>query len=220
MAAAVGALSRRRVEPAAALRGALAVPGAKSLCQRAVLLGALGDGVTEIRGFGASADTLSALSVVGQLGVEHERSADHVRVQGVGLRALRERDEPVDCGNAGTVMRLVSGILAGQRGRFVLVGDASLSARPQERIAVPLRELGARVETTDGHAPVVIEGGDLRPIRYTLPVASAQVKSAILLAALFATDGPTTVVEPRPTRDHTERMLSALGVRVQRRGDE
>jgi 3-phosphoshikimate 1-carboxyvinyltransferase len=185
-----------------------------------VLIGALGDGVTEIRGFGASADTLSALSVVAQLGVEHERSGDSVRVHGVGLRGLREAAEPIDCGNAGTVMRLVSGILAGQRGRFELVGDASLSARPQERIAVPLRELGARVETVNGHAPLVIEGGDLRPIRYALPVASAQVKSAILLAGLFTTGGPTTVVEPRPTRDHTERMLSALGVRVQRRGDE
>jgi 3-phosphoshikimate 1-carboxyvinyltransferase len=116
-------------------------------------------------------------------------------------------------------MRLLSGILAGQPGRFELVGDASLSARPQERIAVPLRELGARVETTDGHAPIIVEGGELRPIQYRLPVASAQVKSAILLAGLFAAGGPTTVVEPAPTRDHTERMLTALGVRVQRRGD-
>jgi 3-phosphoshikimate 1-carboxyvinyltransferase len=140
-------------------------------------------------------------------------------VHGVGLRGLRAPDAPIECGNAGTVMRLLAGILAGQRGRFELVGDASLSTRPQERIAVPLREMGARVETVDGHAPVVIEGGDLRPVRYRLPVASAQVKSAILFAGMLAASGPTTVVEPAPTRDHTERMLTALDVRVRRRAD-
>ena len=118
------------------------------------------------------------------------------------------------------MLRLASGILAGQEGRFELVGDESLSARPQERIAEPLRRMGARVETTDGHAPVVIEGGRLQPIRYELPVASAQVKSAVLLAGLLADGGPTRVVEPQPSRDHTERLLRELGVAVRRRGSE
>jgi 3-phosphoshikimate 1-carboxyvinyltransferase len=208
-----------RIEPAASIEGAIGVPGVKGISQRAVLLGAIADGESRIRGFGRAGDTESAISVVRSLGVEVlEDDEETLRVRGAGLRGLGGPDGPVDCGNAGTVLRLVAGILAGQSGRFELVGDESLSARPHERVAQPLRLMGARVETTDGHAPVVIEGSRLAPIRYELPVASAQVKSAILLAGLLATGGPTTVVEPRPTRDHTERMLSALGVRVERRG--
>jgi 3-phosphoshikimate 1-carboxyvinyltransferase len=211
-----------RVEPAAALHGDLAVPGVKGICQRGVLLGAVADGESELRGFGHAADTDSAIAVARALGAEVvEPAEDVVRVRGLGLRGLREPGEPLDCGNAGTVMRLVSGLLAGQEGRrFELVGDASLSSRPQERIAVPLRELGAHVETTDGHAPVRIEGAELRPIRYELPVASAQVKSCVLLAGLYARGGATRVVEPLPTRDHTERLLQSLGVAVRRRGRE
>jgi len=206
-----------RIEPAVALRGALEVPGVKGICQRGVLFGAIADGVSEVRGFGRAADTESAISVARQLGVDVEEvSGDVVRIHGRGLRGLRAPEEPLDCGNAGTVMRLAAGILAGQEGTFTLVGDESLSSRPQERIAVPLRELGAGIETTDGHAPVTISGGGLEPIRYELPVASAQVKSAVLLAGLFASSGPTVVVEPAVTRDHTERMLSAMGVRVTR----
>jgi 3-phosphoshikimate 1-carboxyvinyltransferase len=209
------------IEPAVSLRGALAVPGVKGICQRGVLLGAIAEGDSEIRGFGRAADTESAISVARQLGVEVEDVADDVvRVRGRGLRGLVAPAAPLDCGNAGTVLRLLSGILAGQSGLFTLVGDESLSLRPQERVAAPLRALGATVETTDGHAPVEIEGGLLRPIRYELPVASAQVKSAILLAGLLADSGPTTVVEPAPTRDHTERMLVAMGVRVSRRPGE
>jgi 3-phosphoshikimate 1-carboxyvinyltransferase len=209
------------VEPAVSLRGAVAVPGVKGICQRAVLLGAIAEGESEIRGFGRAADTESAISVVRQLGTTVEDVAgDVVRVYGCGLRGLVQPAGPLDCGNAGTVLRLAAGILAGQHGRFELVGDPSLTSRPQERIAVPLTALGAAVETTDGHAPVTIEGGALRPIRYELPVASAQVKSAILLAGLFADAGPTTVVEPAPTRDHTERMLTAMGARVGRRPGE
>ena len=139
---------------------------------------------------------------------------DVVRVSGVGLRGLRSPGGPLDCGNAGTVLRLIAGILAGQDGEFTLAGDESLSSRDQTRIATPLTEMGAQVGTTDGHAPVTIRGAALRPIRYEPAVASAQVKSAILLAGLFADGGPTTVVEPAPTRDHTERMLQAMGVRV------
>jgi len=211
-----------RVEPAAALVGDIAVPGVKGICQRGVLLGAVADGESELRGFGHAADTDAAIGVARALGAAvDEPEEDVVRVHGVGLRGLREPDAPLDCGNAGTVMRLVSGLLAGQEGRrFELVGDESLSRRPQERIAVPLREMGARVETDDGHAPVRIEAAELRPIRYELPVASAQVKSCVLLAGLYARGGVTRVVERLPTRDHTERILASLGASVRRRGDE
>ena len=132
----------------------------------------------------------------------------------MGLRGLVESDEAIDCGNAGTLMRLLAGILAGQEGHFVLTGDESLSRRPLERIAEPLRQMGVRIKTTDGHAPLTIAGGPLEPIRYELPVASAQVKSCILLAGLYASSGPTVVVEPVPTRDHTERLLEAAGARI------
>ena len=210
----------RTVEPATGLRGDLRVPGDKSISHRALLLGALADGVSEIRGLGRSADTMSTAAAVRALGagVELDLDDDVIRVTGVGLRGLTPPAGPVDCGNAGTLMRLISGILVGQHGRFELIGDASLSGRPQERIARPLREMGASIETVDGHAPLTIVGGPLRAIRYELPVASAQVKSAVLLASLFVEEGPTTVVEPEATRDHTERMLRAAGVRVDRVG--
>ncbi len=207
-----------RFEPATALRGDLAVPGDKSVSHRALLLGAVADGESEARNFGRSADTLSTAAAVQALGAEVEDDGDTMRVRGAGLRGLRGPGEPVDCGNAGTLIRLLAGLLVGQEGeRFELVGDESLSRRPQERIAAPLREMGASVETTDGHAPVRIEGRPLRPIAYDLPVASAQVKSAVLLAGLYARGGPTTVREPGTTRDHTERMLAAAGARVERR---
>ena len=209
-----------RIEPAAAIRGDIAVPGDKSISHRALLLGAIADGVSEIEGFGASKDTLSTAAAVRALGAGVEVDSDRVRVEGVGLRGLKEPGGPLDCGNAGTLMRLLPGILAGHEGRFELVGDESLSTRPMERIAEPLRAMGARVETDDGHAPVVVEGGALEPVRWELPVASAQVKSAILLAGLYAEGGPTVVVEPSPTRDHTERMLEAMGARVQRKAGE
>jgi 3-phosphoshikimate 1-carboxyvinyltransferase len=173
-----------KIEPAAALRGHIAVPGDKSISHRAVLLGAVGDGETSI--------------------------------QGAGLRALREPRAPIDCGNSGTTLRLLAGILAGQEGRFELTGDDSLRRRPVDRIADPLAEMGATVESDDGMPPLVVAGGELRGIRYELPVASAQVKSCVLLAGLYAA-GRTTVVEPLPTRDHTELMLEAAGVRVTRK---
>src|SRR5215211_6952739 len=209
-----------RVEPVAAVRGAIAVPGVKGISQRAVLLGAVADGESRIRGFGRAADTESAIHVARALGAQVDEDGDEVTVHGVGLRGLRAPAGTIDCGNAGTVLRLVSGLLAGQTGTFELVGDESLSARPHERVAEPLRQMGADVQTTDGHAPVRITGSRLRPIRYELPVASAQVKSAVLLAGLLAETGPTTVVEPVPTRDHTERLLSGLGVRVARGAHE
>jgi 3-phosphoshikimate 1-carboxyvinyltransferase len=210
-----------KIEPAASIEGAIAVPGVKGISQRAVLLGAVADGESKIDGFGRAADTETALSVVRQLGAEvDDDDAETVRVRGVGLRGLRAPDVPIDFGNAGTVLRLAAGLLAGQEGRFELVGDESLSSRPQERIAEPLRQMGARVETTDGHAPVVIEGGGLKPIRYEPPMASAQVKSAVLLAGLLADGGTTRVVERNLTRDHTERLLRELGVSVRRRASE
>jgi 3-phosphoshikimate 1-carboxyvinyltransferase len=207
-----------RAEPASALVGHISVPAVKGICQRGVLLGAIAEGVSELRGFGHAADTDVAIKVVRALGVEVEEPVEGtVRITGRGLQGLVEPDAPLDCENAGTVLRLLTGILAGQEGRrFELVGDASLSSRPL-RVEGPLREMGAVVETTDGRLPVTVEGARLEPIRYELPMASAQVKSSVLLAGLLATGGPTTVVEPKHTRDHTERMLSAIGVRVERR---
>jgi 3-phosphoshikimate 1-carboxyvinyltransferase len=199
-----------RTEPAAALEGHFAVPGDKSVSHRALLLGALADGETRITGFGRSADTLSTLEAVRALGAGVD-DGDTITVQGVGLRGLQSAQ--LDCGNAGTLARLVTGVLAFQDATFTLTGDESLSARPMERVGEPLRRMGARIESTDGHLPLTIEGGPLTAIDYELPVASAQVKSAILLAGLGA-DGRTTVIEPTPTRDHTELMLRQAGVRV------
>ena len=209
------------VEPAVSLQGDLAVPGDKSISHRALLFGAVADGESRFSGFGGSADTLSTAAAMRELGAEVEVDGDEVHVGGVGLRGLRAPEAPIDCGNAGTLMRLLPGLLVGQEGRFELVGDESLSRRPLDRIAGPLAEMGARVETEEGHAPLVIEGGmPLRAIRYELPVASAQVKSCVLLAGLFAEGGRTAVVEQHPSRDHTERMLEAAGARVRKKSGE
>jgi 3-phosphoshikimate 1-carboxyvinyltransferase len=210
-----------RVDPAAALVGDIAVPAVKGICQRGALLAAIADGESELRNFGHAADTDSALAAVEALGAEvSEPEPGTVRIAGRGLRGLVQPDAPIDCGNAGTVLRLLSGILAGQDGRwFELVGDESLSSRPV-RVDEPLRQMGARVETSDGRPPVAIEGARLQPIRYELPVASAQLKSAVLLAGLMAEEGPTTVVEQTPSRDHTERLLRLLGLRLTRAGAE
>jgi 3-phosphoshikimate 1-carboxyvinyltransferase len=206
------------VEPAGALVGHIAVPGDKSISHRALLVGALTDAETYVHGFGRSGDTESTLHAVRALGVTVDENADDdLVIHGVGLRGLQATRDPVDCGNAGTLLRLLSGVLAGQQGTFVLTGDESLRSRPMDRIAEPLTRMGARIATTDGRAPLTIEGTDaLRGLEYTLPVASAQVKSAILLAGLNA-EGATTVVEPVPTRDHTELILDAAGARVRRR---
>ena len=192
------------------------MPGDKSISHRAVLIGALGEGETRIRGFGRSGDTQATVDAVRALGAEVDDVSEEVLVvHGMGLRGLRAG--AVDCRNAGTLMRLLTGVLAGQDGEFTLTGDESLTPRPMERVAAPLRRMGAEVETTDGHAPLVIRGsGGLRGIEIEPEVASAQVKSAILLAGLNA-DGPTTVVERIPTRDHTELMLEAAGARLRRR---
>ncbi len=202
-----------KVEPAGTLVGHIAVPGDKSISHRAVLIGAVCEGETHVSGFGRSGDTQSTVDAVRTLGVHVDDVAeDELVVHGAGLRGGLEQAD-VYCGNAGTLMRLLAGILAGQRGRFELTGDDSLSARPMDRIAEPLNRMGAHVTTN----PLVVEGRDaLKGIEYALPVASAQVKSAVLLAGLNA-EGMTTVIEPAPTRDHTELMLSAAGARVRRR---
>ncbi len=211
-------MTGRKIEPAGALVGHIALPGDKSISHRAVLIGALGEGETNVRGFGRSTDTESTIAAVRALGVTIDEPADdELVVHGVGLRGLTPPTEPIDAGNAGTLLRLLTGILAGQRGRFELTGDESLRARPIDRIAEPLARMGARIETANGLPPLTVEGMDgLKGIDYRLPMASAQVKSAILLAGLNA-DGTTTVVEPSPTRDHTELMLEAAGASVRRR---
>jgi 3-phosphoshikimate 1-carboxyvinyltransferase len=206
-----------QVEPARALVGHVAVPGDKSISHRAVLLGAVADEPVEITGFGRAGDTESTVRAVRSLGVDvEEPDVDRLIVHGRGLRGLASPPSPIDCGNAGTLMRLLAGILAGHPATFELTGDESLSRRPMGRIADPLGAMGARVQTTDGHAPLLVGGGELHGIRYELPVASAQVKSAILLAGLYA-NGETTIVERVPTRDHTELLLEETGVRVRRR---
>jgi 3-phosphoshikimate 1-carboxyvinyltransferase len=203
------------VAPVARLVGHVAVPGDKSISHRAVLIGAICDDETRISGFGRSADTEATIAAVRALGAEVvEEGPETLRVSGRGLMGLIPPDGEIDCGNAGTLVRLLSGILAGQANRvFELTGDPSLSRRPMERISEPLGRMGARFELTDGHLPMGIMGASLRSIDYALPVASAQVKSAVLLAGLYA-EGETTVVEPAPTRDHTERMLGAAGARL------
>jgi 3-phosphoshikimate 1-carboxyvinyltransferase len=205
------------VDPASSVRGDLAVPGDKSISHRALLVSAIAEGESVLTGLGLSEDVLATVGAVGGLGIDVEVEGDRTRVRGQGLRGLQAPATPIDCGNAGTLLRLLPGILAGQQGRFELVGDESLSRRPVERIAEPLTLMGARVETTDGHAPLVVHGGALRAISYELPVASAQVKSCVLLAGLYTEGGRTEVVEPAATRDHTERILEAAGARVRRK---
>jgi 3-phosphoshikimate 1-carboxyvinyltransferase len=204
-----------RFLPAASIQGGVAAPGDKSISHRAVLIGAIADGESRIAGFGRSGDTESTVAAVRALGVEVEEDGADLRVRGVGLRGLRAPAGAVDCGNAGTLVRLLAGILAGQEGRrFELTGDDSLRRRPMGRIAEPLSAMGAAVETDGGRLPLAIDGRPLHSIRYELPVASAQVKSCVLLAGLYTDGGPTAVVEPVPTRDHTERLLRAAGARV------
>jgi cyclohexadieny/prephenate dehydrogenase / 3-phosphoshikimate 1-carboxyvinyltransferase len=207
------------IEPVAHLVGHLEVPGDKSISHRSVLIAAICEGETHISGFGRSADTEATIEAVRACGVQvYEHGHDSLRVFGVGLRGLSQPAGPIDCRNAGTLVRLFAGILAGQEWKeFELIGDESLSSRPMGRIAEPLSSMGAGVETAEGRLPLGIQGRPLTAISYVLPVASAQIKSAILLAGLYATDGETTVVEPAPTRDHTERMLEAAGATIVRR---
>lgn len=208
-----------RVSPARRIAGDVLVPGDKSVSHRGLMFGGIANGVTEIEGFLASEDCLATLAALGALGVQIERQEPtRVRVHGVGLHGLRAPGAPLDMGNAGTAMRLFMGLLCWRAFDSTLVGDSSLMRRPMERAAVPLRSMGAVIETQGGKPPVVLRGGHtLHGIDYAMPVASAQVKSAVLLAGLGA-EGTTTVTEPAPTRDHTERMLAGFGVEVGRSG--
>lgn len=201
------------------VHGRLRVPGDKSVSHRALMLGGIAQGETCISGFLDSEDCLATLGALRALGVQIERPAPReVVVQGVGLHGLRASAQPLDMGNAGTAMRLFMGLLAGQAFDSTLIGDRSLMRRPMERVAAPLRLMGARLDTQDGRPPVRLRGGvGLHGIDYPLPVASAQVKSAVLLAGLYA-QGETRVTEPAVTRDHTERMLSGFGVELRRAG--
>jgi len=195
-----------------ALVGELRVPGDKSVSHRAVMLGALADGTTRVEGFLEGDDTRATASAFTAMGVKIEAPSDGVRiVHGVGLHGLSVPAPPIDCGNAGTGMRLLTGLLAAQRFDSVLIGDESLSRRPMRRVIEPLTAMGACIDSEEGLPPLRIYGRKvLQAIDYSLPVASAQVKSALLLAGLYA-QGETVVREPHPTRDYTERMLATLG---------
>jgi 3-phosphoshikimate 1-carboxyvinyltransferase len=205
--------------PVSRVAGRTGVPGDKSISHRAIMFGAIARGRTEVRGFLPGEDCLATLAAVEEMGVPVARhDATSISIDGVGLRGLRAPRRPLDMGNSGTAMRLFAGLLAGQSFDATLVGDASLSRRPMERVAEPLRLMGAQIETTNGRPPIRVRGSrNLRGIRYEMPVASAQVKSALLLAGLYA-NGETAVIEPAVTRDHTERMLASFGQPVAREG--
>lgn len=209
-----------RTKAASKLRGSIRVPGDKSMSHRSIMLGALADGVTEVTGFLQGEDSLNTLRCFRAMGVSISDPVDgYVRIEGAGLRGLKAPSKPLYVGNSGTSMRLMSGILAGQDFDSVLEGDASLSKRPMKRVIDPLTKMGAVIESGEGgRSPLRIRGGQkLKGIDYALPMASAQVKSCVLLAGLYA-EGETCTTEPAPTRDHTERMLSGFGYEVRRDG--
>lgn len=210
------------VSPGGNARGDLRVPGDKSMSHRSIMLGSLADGMTEVTGFLEGEDSLATLQAFRDMGVEIEGpNAGRVVIRGVGLHGLKAPKNPLYLGNSGTSIRLLSGLLAGQAFDVELQGDASLSGRPMGRVATPLREMGAVIETEkDGTPPLRIKGGrKLKGINYSMPMASAQVKSCLLLAGLYA-DGETSTVEPAPTRDHTERMLRGFGYQVDSDNDK
>ena len=197
------------------LKGILDVPGDKSISHRALMLGALADGICEIRGFLTGGDCLATKGCMHSLGIDIlEENSTFLLVHGKGLHGLRGCKEPLDCVRSGTTMRLLSGLLAGQAFDSILSGDDQLLHRPMNRVAQPLMEMGARITTTDGHGPLAIRGTLLRGQQHTLSIASAQVKSALLLAGLYAL-GQTRVTSPGPSRDHTERMLAAMGANLE-----
>lgn len=205
------------VQPSTVTDATVTVPGDKSVSHRALMLGGIAEGRSNISGFLAGEDCLATMAAMSAMGVEiNASSATDIVVNGVGLRGLVEPAAELDLGNSGTAMRLMAGLLSGQSFSSVMIGDESLTSRPMGRVIGPLTSMGANIDSNDGCPPLRIQGGgDLHGIDYTLPVASAQVKSAVLLAGLYA-DGITTVKEPAITRDHTERMLTSMGVAVDR----
>ena len=203
------------IRPAKNVHGSLRLPGDKSISHRYGMLAAFAEGTSRFTNFSTGADCASTLHCMEALGAQVRRLEDgSVEVTGVGGR-VTPVDSPLDCGNSGSTMRMITGLLAPQEGRFTLVGDESLSRRPMERIRKPLELMGARLTLTEGHAPLKIEGGALKAIDYTTPVPSAQVKTCILLAGL-QTAGVTTVRESVRTRDHSELALRAFGAKVER----
>lgn len=206
------------IQPADVGDADLTVPGDKSISHRAVMLGSIAEGRTEVRGFLAGEDCIATMNAFRALGAVIERpGSTELVIHGVGSSGLQEPGADLDLGNSGTAMRLMAGVLAGQAFSTTLTGDESLTGRPMQRIITPLSRMGAVIESRDGKPPLRIRGNpDLAGIDYALPMASAQVKSAILLAGLYA-QGRTTVTEPSVTRDHTERMLRAMGVAVRER---
>jgi 3-phosphoshikimate 1-carboxyvinyltransferase len=211
-------VSKQVVRPAHRISGSLEVPGDKSISHRYAMLAALAEGPSEITHFSAAADCRSTLECFSRMGVKFEIKGDTARVSGAGLGGLRKPRRTLDAQNSGTTMRMLSGILAGQEFRSTLDGDASLRKRPMRRVMDPLAKMGARIDARDGgFAPLKFEGGQLSSINYTLPVPSAQVKSAVLLAGMFA-DGVTSVTEPVRTRDHTEIALAEFGAQIEHEG--
>ncbi|MEN8128789.1 MAG: 3-phosphoshikimate 1-carboxyvinyltransferase [Pseudomonadota bacterium] len=209
------------VHPGRPLRGVFRVPGDKSISHRSVMLGAIAEGVTQISGFLEGDDCVATIEALRAMGVTIEGPRDgRVVVHGVGKRGLKAPDAPIYLGNSGTSMRLLAGLLSGQQFDVVLTGDGSLTSRPMRRVTQPLIRMGAHIETAGGGTPplTIKASGGLRGIDYDMPVASAQVKSCLLLAGLYAS-GRTCVREPAPTRDHTERMLNGFGCPVERQGD-
>ncbi|MFN8482506.1 MAG: 3-phosphoshikimate 1-carboxyvinyltransferase [Anaerolineae bacterium] len=213
-------MQRLRIRQGRPLHGSAVVDGDKSISHRAVLLGSLADGETRVRNFLPATDCLTSVTIVRALGAEVDiHSATELTIRGVGGAGWREPSAVLDCGTSGTTARLLAGLLAGQPFLSIMAGAPQLTRRPMRRVIDPLRQMGATILGRGGDSllPLAIRGGGLRGIDYTLPVASAQVKSAILLAGLFA-EGDTTVHEPEATRDHTERMLGAMGATVARDG--
>jgi 3-phosphoshikimate 1-carboxyvinyltransferase len=209
------ATQERLIRPARNIYGSLKLPGDKSISHRYAMLAAFAEGTSRFTNFSTGADCASTLACMEALGAQVNRTGDlAVDVTGVAGR-VTPADHPLDCGNSGSTMRFISGLLAPQDGTFTLIGDASLSRRPMERIRKPLAEMGARVTLTDGHAPILIEGRRLRAIDYTTPVPSAQIKTCVLLAGL-QTEGTTTLREAVRTRDHSELALRAFGASLTR----
>lgn len=205
------------VKPGGKLKGRIRVPGDKSVSHRSIMLGSIAEGTTHVTGFLEGEDSLATLQAFKDMGVQIEGpDQGNVTIHGVGLRGLKQPNKPLDMGNSGTAMRLMAGILAGQDFECSLIGDASLSKRPMKRVTDPLSKMGAEIDTEEGGTPplrIKATSSGLKAIDYSLPMASAQVKSCVLLAGLYA-EGKTTVVEPAPTRDHTERMLKGFGYEV------
>lgn len=211
-----------RAQPGGSVTGTIRVPGDKSISHRSIMLGSLAEGITEVSGFLEGEDALATLQAFRDMGVVIEGpNQGRVRIHGVGLNGLQSPPGPIYVGNSGTTIRLLSGLLAAQQFDTELSGDESLSKRPMERVAKPLRLMGAQIESGEGgRPPLKIKGGsDLKAISYEMPMASAQVKSCLMLAGLYA-DGVTSVTEPAPTRDHTERMLQGFGYAVEQNGSE